>query len=265
MEQYDRTGDHRIAAHAPGGAIAIKLGHRKGYLPAQWREGRCGAHRAGQRQRGVAYLRKIHHMDPTTRIRLPARMKRSSMPCFPGWWGQAGWSAARCLPCAGRPPSAWCRTGRRRRVRRTRIGRTGWPRRVRTGSRRSSTPHARGVRFPGQKPGGIHKRSWGCSVGWCGRRCIINANSSHLQSLESGTARNVPDPWCSLQVLLRAGKKKPGGRRALKWIQERGVREDPRRQRVGPRLSACAGQPRWLLLRRWWPRRHWRWPCWSLR
>ena len=63
---------------------------------------------------------------------------------------RCGWPRSDGLHC----------TGRRHRVRSLRSARIVWQHPIQTGFRQSSSPHARGVLFLGQKPGGIHRRSW---------------------------------------------------------------------------------------------------------
>ena len=120
----------------------------------------ASAFRTGARgQKDLSYLRKIHQAEPATRIRLPASVDRSSMPCFPKWSWQAG-SVAAQPRCAGRRPGAMHCTARSRRGRSFRSTRTGWPRPVRTGFRRSPCRRVHGGQSHGPKFGGKHRRSW---------------------------------------------------------------------------------------------------------
>ncbi len=129
-----------------GAVLFIECGRKQSLPPCEGRaEGRSLK----------IYLRKIHQAEPTTRIRLPPSVPRSSMPCFPKW----SWRAESLQPggrhCTARP----------HRGRSFRTGHTGWPRRVRAVCRQTRSPHAHGGRCHGQKRGCIHRRSWR-QAGW---------------------------------------------------------------------------------------------------
>ena len=175
MQHHHRTHDHGIAAHAPDRGKTISLGHIK-MIAASALWIRANAQKCSD------YLRKIHQVEPATKIRLPASVERSSMLCFP----EESWQAEPVVPqshCAARQPGLLRCIAPPRRGRSFRSIRIGWPRPARTGSHRSSCRHGHGGQSHGPKPGGKHRRSWRQAVWLAVERMIeiINTNLSHLQ------------------------------------------------------------------------------------
>ena len=166
------TCKRHVAAVAADRRITIRLGHKSDdatrcIAPEAGCQATAGAGiaevarcRAQAPPRSVPQPRKIHQVQPTTRIRLPMRAEMTlkwAMLCFPKCWWQAERSAIRC---GWRQPGGWRSTGLPRHARSLRTARIAWQFPIQTGFRRSSSPRARGVLFLGPKPGGIHRRSW---------------------------------------------------------------------------------------------------------
>lgn len=164
MYDHDRAGNRSIAASAARRGKTIKVRHKNWKSSPRMNTQRASRYETVEFSESEFQPRTIHQVQAMTRIRLPRRatsreLSKKAMLCFPKFCRQAEpfWAGIRC---EWQLQVGWRSIALPRRVRSFRSGRIAWQLLTRIGFHQSSCQRAHGVLFHGQKPGGIHRRSW---------------------------------------------------------------------------------------------------------